>query len=300
MALKYTCRECGESIITKFLKPGESAKCRKCETDNVVPHNALTVETDQADAYLETRASPNTDWNTIKPDIGATKEAPPQVKWVRHSLVLAILAAILSSIYLGLFELFNKCYPVIPPYMAEFMAVATALLLSLLLLKAYSDRDALGLDLTSLFSLRPFKRMALVLGAGAVADFAASAVFLALIDKYYPDQHGNDLIRKVFTSHHNWFFVFTNTTFLASCEEIMLRGLIFSYIKKHTSYLKALLVSSVFFSLMHIGNTWLALVLIFINGLIYCTVFEKTRSLAAPCLIHGLHNSVLRVILLLP
>jgi|GEM_PF-1876292 len=41
MALKFKCRECGEYIITKFLKVGETAKCRNCGIENVVPENAL-------------------------------------------------------------------------------------------------------------------------------------------------------------------------------------------------------------------------------------------------------------------
>jgi DNA-directed RNA polymerase subunit RPC12/RpoP len=45
MALEFKCQECGEHIITKFLKAGEVAKCRNCGAENVVPENAL--ETDQ-------------------------------------------------------------------------------------------------------------------------------------------------------------------------------------------------------------------------------------------------------------
>ena len=41
MALKFKCPDCGEYIITKFLKVGEVAKCRNCGAENVVPENAL-------------------------------------------------------------------------------------------------------------------------------------------------------------------------------------------------------------------------------------------------------------------
>ncbi len=44
MALKFKCRECGEYIITKFLKAGEVAKCRNCGAENVVPENALRTD----------------------------------------------------------------------------------------------------------------------------------------------------------------------------------------------------------------------------------------------------------------
>lgn len=41
MALKFKCRQCGEYIITKFLKVGEVAKCQNCGAENMIPGNAL-------------------------------------------------------------------------------------------------------------------------------------------------------------------------------------------------------------------------------------------------------------------
>jgi predicted RNA-binding Zn-ribbon protein involved in translation (DUF1610 family) len=49
MALKFKCRECGEHIITKFLKVGEVAKCRNCGAENVVPENALRTDEEPKD-----------------------------------------------------------------------------------------------------------------------------------------------------------------------------------------------------------------------------------------------------------
>ena len=72
----------------------------------------------------------------------------------------------------------------------------------------------------------------------------------------------------------------------------------FSYVRKHAGFAKALVVSALLFSLMHVGRSWLALAAIFLDGLIYGLAYERTRSLAAPCLLHGLHNSVLRTIML--
>ena len=39
MSLKYKCENCGKEIITKFLKVGETAKCRFCGAETVVPES---------------------------------------------------------------------------------------------------------------------------------------------------------------------------------------------------------------------------------------------------------------------
>jgi|GEM_PF-2956457 len=46
MAYKFTCAECGHELVVKWLKPGETAKCRKCGAGVKVPANAAEVEND--------------------------------------------------------------------------------------------------------------------------------------------------------------------------------------------------------------------------------------------------------------
>ena len=40
MALKFNCQHCNELIISKFLKAGEIAECKKCGEKNTIPENA--------------------------------------------------------------------------------------------------------------------------------------------------------------------------------------------------------------------------------------------------------------------
>jgi len=40
MAFKFTCPSCGEVIVVKYLGPGETAKCRHCGGEAVVPTDA--------------------------------------------------------------------------------------------------------------------------------------------------------------------------------------------------------------------------------------------------------------------
>jgi hypothetical protein len=273
VALKFSCFKCGEEIIVRFLKPGEIAKCRKCGAAAAVPCDAAEVPAGQAEVYLNALLS-SADRVVVGSEAAAV-EAASQVNWLWGAIVLAVLASVPS------------------------LGAVFALIISLGLLKTCNKSYAVGLDIKNLFTVRPFKRMGAALAAGAAADLAVTTAFMVLMSKFYPDPSGSETIEKAWAGNHNWFFVFFSTTLYASCEEIFLRGLVFSYVKKHAGVLKALLLSSFLFSLLHVGNPWLSLVTIFVNGLIYCVAFEKTNSLAVPCLLHGLHNSALRTILIL-
>lgn len=44
MALRFQCKNCGEDIIVRYLKPGETAKCKKCAGENIVPNTAEEIE----------------------------------------------------------------------------------------------------------------------------------------------------------------------------------------------------------------------------------------------------------------
>ncbi len=44
MALKFDCRDCGKTIVIKYLKVGEVAKCRNCGAEIVVPGAASEVD----------------------------------------------------------------------------------------------------------------------------------------------------------------------------------------------------------------------------------------------------------------
>jgi len=46
MAYRFNCAECGTEVFVKWLKPGETAKCRKCGADVKVPANAAKLEND--------------------------------------------------------------------------------------------------------------------------------------------------------------------------------------------------------------------------------------------------------------
>jgi len=60
MALKFKCGNCGEYIITKFLKVGEVAKCHNCGAETKVPEDA--IETAEEPKYgISKVTEPETD-----------------------------------------------------------------------------------------------------------------------------------------------------------------------------------------------------------------------------------------------
>jgi len=40
MALQFNCKHCNELVVSKFLKVGEIAECKKCGEKNTIPENA--------------------------------------------------------------------------------------------------------------------------------------------------------------------------------------------------------------------------------------------------------------------
>ncbi|WP_049984733.1 CPBP family intramembrane glutamic endopeptidase [Halobellus rufus] len=84
------------------------------------------------------------------------------------------------------------------------------------------------------------------------------------------------------------------------CEEILFRGLIQGYLRRHFSAIGAILLASLFFASVHlfalqgslsgIRNVLLSL---FALSLILGFAYERTDSLFVPILIHGSYNAIL-------
>jgi hypothetical protein len=44
MSLKFSCDECGEKVIVRYLKPGDTAQCKSCGAENIVPRDAAATD----------------------------------------------------------------------------------------------------------------------------------------------------------------------------------------------------------------------------------------------------------------
>ena len=84
-------------------------------------------------------------------------------------------------------------------------------------------------------------------------------------------------------------------TFVAYSEEVLVRGYPLQLLEQRTGRVPALLITSAAFSLMHLANpgiSWLALVNIFLAGILLGSAYFLTRSLWLPIGMHHAWNFV--------
>jgi hypothetical protein len=78
MPLKFRCKVCNSDIIIRFLKIGEIAKCKFCDTNNMVPETANIITEDEACKLNESKkplinpqdSAEVVSWNTRRTLIG--------------------------------------------------------------------------------------------------------------------------------------------------------------------------------------------------------------------------------------
>ena len=90
-------------------------------------------------------------------------------------------------------------------------------------------------------------------------------------------------------------------------EELLFRGYLYTKLRSNLGYIRSILISSIFFGLFHVAwyidphspwfiSDWSQMAFhvgyTFIFGICMCIIYERTRSLVCPIIIHGLFNSV--------
>lgn len=169
---------------------------------------------------------------------------------------------------------------------------------------AYIIRDKYGLTLTSLgfttnnwksdiaFGLKHyFLVLPFIILAGYVIDFV-SRLFGII-----PDQQ--EVISKILSEDSTAalaFMVFFGMLAAPIIEEFIFRGFLQSAVRTKYGGLKAIIISSSFFALVHLD--FFIFFQIFILGLLLAYLFEKTGSLTASITVHIFHNSATLALLL--
>lgn len=74
-------------------------------------------------------------------------------------------------------------------------------------------------------------------------------------------------------------------------EEVFFRKILFNGLLKKYSFLISVIVSSLFFALIHIPN-WLNLIPSFIFGIICCLIYIKTKNILYPIIFHFTGNLI--------
>ncbi len=73
-------------------------------------------------------------------------------------------------------------------------------------------------------------------------------------------------------------------------EEVICRGMIFGSLRKKSGVVAAVLISSLFFGLMHLHPSMI--VNASIMGIILCYIYIRSGSLLAPIILHSLNNAI--------
>ncbi len=73
------------------------------------------------------------------------------------------------------------------------------------------------------------------------------------------------------------------------CEEVVYRGFIYQMLKQYSGRIVACILSALLFSVIH-GALVQSLPL-FIFGVVQCLLFEKTRSVLLPIVVHAIYNT---------
>jgi membrane protease YdiL (CAAX protease family) len=132
---------------------------------------------------------------------------------------------------------------------------------------------------------------ALGLGMGVLAAaFAAGYLWvIAHIPSLRPYLKAPTLWSEVPRSDWRWLALLV-VVGAPICEEYLFRGLLLRSLQRHSGLIRAALVSSVVFALMHPP---IACVPVFVLGVAAAVSFGRSRSLLAPVLAHMVYNALL-------
>ena len=74
-------------------------------------------------------------------------------------------------------------------------------------------------------------------------------------------------------------------------EEIVFRGILYPVLRGRVGVWPAILIQATVFASIHLYS-WIGALSVFIAGIIFCWLFEKTKSLWSPLLLHSIYNFI--------
>ena len=98
MALKFQCKSCGKDIAVKFLKIGETAKCKNCGASNSVPESAEEISDEAAESIIKAPVSESVEDISAEAISDKPTQSVPMAKALRRVGKIVIGVGIIVGI----------------------------------------------------------------------------------------------------------------------------------------------------------------------------------------------------------
>jgi uncharacterized protein len=304
MTLEYQCSSCGQKLYTAFLKPGETALCRKCGALVVVPMDATETEhkPDLNNPLTHQQDSPQNEIPVT--ELNRKIPNPPPANPVRepNDRFPGFWQAIaLLGLFAGMIIVFS-----IPLGIAQAMFgyknINTLIIGQVVTAVSFSVIYYCGVK----WIKRPFKtifplgKIPTTLVLPILITVVGAAIVLSEVDNVFriilpmPE-----FLKSIFSNifENRWFFFIGGVIIAPITEEMFCRGLVLRGFLFRYSKPKAIILSAFIFGLAHM-NPW-QFISAFLLGLIFALWFIKTGSLITTILAHGFANGTVFVVILL-
>lgn len=125
----------------------------------------------------------------------------------------------------------------------------------------------------------------LVLGSGYIIQLLAPEL---------QPQPFEDVLRDVSTIRELLLMLLVGSVLAPLVEEMYFRGMVYPVLRKHIGVTWAIVISGMFFGMMH-WDLWRTIPLAF-GGMALAYIYERSRTIYAPWLAHGVWNGIMALI----
>jgi membrane protease YdiL (CAAX protease family) len=297
MTLKYQCNACGQLLYTASLKPGDTIICHKCgatmritnetETDNCTPGAITQIKDNDSPDRQQSESS--------AVGIPKTAELPDQIPSGQDKIFPGFWQAI------GLLGIFLACVIILFIPLLIISSISNTKLYQNFVIEEIVT--AMGFAIVFYIALKktrlsfkklfPFDQINTLLVVPITLTIIGATITLSEIDNLfrlvYPmPEFIESIFRQLYENF--WYFLIGGVIIAPVTEEMLFRGLILRGFLNRYTKVKAIIVSSLLFGIIHL-NPW-QFISAFMMGLLLAWLFIQTRSLI-PCVLgHALANGI--------
>jgi len=128
----------------------------------------------------------------------------------------------------------------------------------------------------------------MVLGAG---------IIIQLLQPSFPPQPFEEVLRQVNTGKELLVMLLVGSVLAPLVEEVYFRGMVYPVLRQYVGVTWGLIISGILFGLMH-WDPWRTVPLA-LGGMALAYIYERSRTIYAPWMAHGVWNGIMAVIVYL-